>query len=236
MYFDINVPAADKVLDDARLQTLKKFGFDAYGFAVTCVGNDKIPPPLPVSPSSNTTGPTPHHLNRLTVQVPDAGMYYLTNQLQAINTWDVVAAMPMSEKAFLAVCERAEVDIVSLDLGNRMPFKLKAQQIHAALARGMFFEIPVDAMLRDAGARRHLIANARTIVRATNGKGVILTSGATDPMLMRSPHEICALGYLCGLQHDQAVIAMTVAPQMALDHAKSRKAFRTVIGVEEMAS
>jgi ribonuclease P/MRP protein subunit RPP1 len=96
-----------------------------------------------------------------------------------------------------------------------MPFHLKRSSIGAALANGVVFEIcygaavgaeDVYAVERAAGAtgnsgnrgsvsaaRRNLIAGARELLRVTNGKGIIFSSGASDLLGLRGPADVMNL-------------------------------------------
>lgn len=42
-----------------------------------------------------------------------------------IKSFDIVAAEATSAKVFQFLCEQAEVDIITFDVTNRMPFQLK---------------------------------------------------------------------------------------------------------------
>ncbi len=70
------------------------------------------------------------------------------------------------------------MDIIALELWQRLPFKLKPALVKAALARGVFFEICYAPALREPSARRNLFANAQALVRATRGRNIIVSSGA----------------------------------------------------------
>jgi ribonuclease P/MRP protein subunit RPP1 len=75
-------------------------------------------------------------------------------------------------------CSSLDVEIISLELWQRLPFKLKPAVLKAALSRGVFFEVCYAPALREPSARRHLFANAQALVRATRGRNIIVSSGA----------------------------------------------------------
>ncbi len=70
------------------------------------------------------------------------------------------------------------MDIIALELHQRLPFKLKPALLKPALVRGVHFEVCYAPALREPSARRHLFANAQALVRATRGRNIILSSGA----------------------------------------------------------
>ena len=45
-------------------------------------------------------------------------------------------------------CSSFEIDIITLDLSNRLPFSLKFGPVNLALQRGLFFEITYAPTLR----------------------------------------------------------------------------------------
>lgn len=57
-------------------------------------------------------------------------------------------------------CTSLQVDIITLDLGRRLPFWLRPGPLQAAVKRGVHFEVCYAAALRDEGSRRNFFANA----------------------------------------------------------------------------
>ena len=120
-------------------------GFDGFAQNVTHSGKEKSPPSLPAVLQKCRL----QQLNRLTVQIGEVSQtHYLFANANLVSSWDVVAAMPTTEKAFLSVCEKANFDILSLDIGNRLPFKIKFQQINQVVSRGIMVELSCDALLQ----------------------------------------------------------------------------------------
>lgn len=58
-----------------------------------------------------------------------------------LSGYDVLAIEPQSERVFGAACTSLDVDVISLDLTKRLPYRLKSTAVKAALARGVFFEV-----------------------------------------------------------------------------------------------
>jgi ribonuclease P/MRP protein subunit RPP1 len=164
-------------------------------------------------PKSTFSIPDLKVLHRLTIVLDDAALQHqIMNMTPAHQAWDIIAVKPTTEKSFGLACEKAETDIICVDLDDRLPFKLRPQQLRTAIARGVVFELCCAGLLKgiefsvdygiafvdhpsslDSGARRFAIGNARSITRIASRRGVILTSGATEPLLLRAPLEICAL-------------------------------------------
>jgi ribonuclease P/MRP protein subunit RPP1 len=57
-------------------------------------------------------------------------------------------------------CTTLQVDLIALNLGRRLPFRLRAGALQAALKRGAHFELAYAPALRDEASRRSFFANA----------------------------------------------------------------------------
>ena len=55
--------------------------------------------------------------------------------------YDLVAVQPQTERLFQLACGSLEVDLISLDLSRRLPYRFKPSMVKAALARGLHFEV-----------------------------------------------------------------------------------------------
>lgn len=64
------------------------------------------------------------HLTRLTVHLDDsADCARLASAAEVTRGYDLLAVSPASEPAFSSACTTLAVDIISLDLARRLPFK-----------------------------------------------------------------------------------------------------------------
>ncbi len=115
------------------------------------------------------------------------------------STFDIVAVTPTTDKLFAQCCERLEVDIIALDLAQRLPFHIRTPQVGQALERGLVFEVSYSAAIADATARRNLLANAQALVTAARGRNILFTSGAERALLARGPYDVANLARLAGL-------------------------------------
>jgi ribonuclease P/MRP protein subunit RPP1 len=163
--------------------------------------------------------------------------------------YDIIALRPTDETALHAACSSIEtIDIISVDLSTRLPFYFKHGSIGLAIERGIFFEICYSGAIRggsfdvstsesmwchglplpfthspllliDPSSRRQLISNAQGLVRATRGRQIILSGGASRALDLRGPHDIINLASLFAMSPDRARDALTVAPRKAIKHA-----------------
>lgn len=116
-----------------------------------------------------------------------------------------MAAVPQTEQLFEDCCRRLNIDLISLDLTERVPFRMSLPAVAAAIGRGVHFEICYAPALGDSATRRNIVANAQQLLRLTRGRNIILSSGALRPMDLRGPHDVANLGIsLLGMSHDCA--------------------------------
>jgi RNase P/RNase MRP subunit p30 len=58
-----------------------------------------------------------------------------------LQSYDLVAAQAATAEAFALLCESDAVDIITIDLANRLPFHIAAKHTSAALAHNIHFEV-----------------------------------------------------------------------------------------------
>ncbi|GAA5907473.1 hypothetical protein JCM6882_003870 [Rhodosporidiobolus microsporus] len=132
--------------------------------------------------------------------------------------------------------------LITLDpsASPRLPFPLKRGLISSLSRAGVSFELVLRGVTRadeageqpgEAGRRRrNWIAGAREVVRATEGKGVVVSSGAHRAGEMRGSEDLINLCSLIGLPPSAAKDTLTVNPQRAVLRGLSlRQTYRGVL-------
>ncbi|GAA6016078.1 hypothetical protein JCM11491_000661 [Sporobolomyces phaffii] len=132
--------------------------------------------------------------------------------------------------------------LITLDpsLSPRLPFPLKRGMISTLARSGVSFELILRGITRqdlegeqpgESGKRRrNWISGAREVVRATEGKGVVISSGAKTASEMRGAQDLINLCSLIGMPPSPAKDALTVNPQRAIMRGLSlRQTYRGVI-------
>ena len=71
-----------------------------------------------------------------------------------------------------------------------MPFYIKKEGITEALNRGIFFELCYCECLLDPSKRKYFLQNSLSIIKATKGKNIILSSNTWDMIFHRSPYDL----------------------------------------------
>ncbi|KAG7671205.1 hypothetical protein Ndes2526B_g02328 [Nannochloris sp. 'desiccata'] len=166
-------------------------------------------------------------LTRLNIPIEDTNIAQeAMNSATILNSYDILAVQPLSERAFAFACNSLDIDIISLDLSKRLSYKFKPDLIKAALQRGVYFEILYAPLLREPGSRRQMFANAQSLARETRGRGIIISSGARTAIELRGPYDVVNLATFLGLSEAQAHAGVGKNAAAVVEHAKSRKAFR----------
>jgi len=187
-----------------------------------------------------SSGKSFRQLKRITVSVDEQ------SQLQALNPGnpllseiDVVAICPSDEKIFhQSLINNPNYDLVTFDLTKRLPFVLKRHTVSLALQQEINFEISFGGLIsNNNNSRRFVISNALTIVRATRGKNIIFTSGATDMMELRGPYDIANLGKTF-LDIDMAKSKDCLSKQVikVLKRGETRRSYRGVFSEIDIKS
>ncbi|KAK9373885.1 RNase P subunit p30-domain-containing protein [Lipomyces chichibuensis] len=162
-------------------------------------------------------------LSRITILLDDAAQ---SQALPSLTTkFDILAVRPTTEKLLLAACTSLDIDLISLDLSQRLPFYLRHRTLGAAVARGIKIEICYSPTTRQAdnNARRNLISNAAALFRATRGKGIIISSGATSALECRGPYDVANLATLWGFTQEKGKAAVAGDARAVVVHARMRR-------------
>ncbi|CAK7240655.1 MAG: RNA-binding RNA processing protein rpp1 [Sporothrix thermara] len=207
-----------------------------------------------VTAASSTLKPparrTPRILHRATVVVSDLTV---NHRLSAFSSaYDLVAVRPTTEKAFQAAClSMAEPALISLDLTTYFPFYFKHRACMAAVRRGVHFEVCYGQALRAgdststgadaksgsaARARALFIANLAGLVRATRGRGIVVSSGARAALDLRGPADVVNLLAVWGLAPDRGSEGMAALPRsIVANESLRRRGFRGVVDIVQTA-
>ncbi|ORY80411.1 RNase P subunit p30-domain-containing protein [Protomyces lactucae-debilis] len=222
--FNIPLPAKQSTLD--QLQTL--------GYASCAVNHifsgkpaNLQAPTIPVSKDARFK-----IYSRLTLVLEDTSQNY--NLSKTAKGYDLLAVRPTSEKTLQYACTQMEVDIISIDLSQRLPYYLKHATLGSAISRGLFIEIAYAPSLTDMSSRRQLLSNASAIVRASRGRGLLITSGATQALGLRSPYDIINLATFWGLSQERGREALAENTRRVLKKAETRTSvYKGVLRIPE---
>lgn len=174
---------------------------------------------------------------RLTLVLSDPQQNYGINNSnnEVIQSYDIIAVRPETERMFQSACISLEVDVISLDLTSRVPFPIKAGYLRQALSRGIALEVLYSPLVADATARRNIIGNLRTILRLVLGQkgrargnsdgsgGLLISSGGEATWQYRAPADVLNLAGLVGVPAHLRKHCLTSVPEAVFMHAATRK-------------
>jgi ribonuclease P/MRP protein subunit RPP1 len=149
------------------------------------------------------------------------------SHIDVVNSYDILAFRTSLEAMFDQACEKSDVDIISMDMGNRMGFFFSKKQCRMAIARGISFEISYsEGCLEDPSKRKLFLMNAIQLVKCCKGKGLILSSGADSSLTHRSPTDAMLIASLIGISSELAISCLTELPAKCFKHAHQRKVYK----------
>lgn len=76
---------------------------------------------------------------------------------------------------------------------EKFAFKLNPKILRNAIEKGIFFEINYSESIVNSNKRSTIFSNAMTLIKATKGKNLILSSGSSKSLFHRSPQDVVAL-------------------------------------------
>ncbi|OGM40916.1 putative ribonuclease P complex subunit Pop2 [Aspergillus bombycis] len=231
MFYDLNVPyGPDDPEISPTLSFLAELGYTTIALSQTLNGKLPSNPTSPPVPTNVPKGLT--LLSRVNLPLSDPTQNQrLTSLTQA---YDLVAIRPANEKALLNACTNLECDVISLDLSVRQPYHFKFKMLSAAIARGIRFEICYGPGVTGSGAdaRRNLIGNAMSLIRATRGRGIIISSEARKALGVRAPWDVINLACVWGLSQERGKEAICEEARKTVALAKlKRTSWRGIIDV-----
>lgn len=207
-----------------------ELGYHVVCVAVTVTG--ELPPSSKLIPiSSLNIPPSLRVLTRMTLTISDTAQ---NHRLANLNTnYEILALRPTTEKTFQLCCSSLECDLISIDLSQRLPFILKFTTVSSALQRGVRFEICYSpGITGSSDARRNLISGAASLIRATRGRGIIISSSARNALGVRAPLDVINLAQVWGLSQERGKEALCeeAGKVIKLAHIK-RQSYRGVVEV-----
>ncbi|KAL0232656.1 hypothetical protein GEMRC1_011403 [Eukaryota sp. GEM-RC1] len=219
MLIDLSISADLPQSDIAKIISQHQlFGYDAVcidtPFKPTAKAQLPTPhsivQPLPISSfyqaQADSLHPHPVKIySRITISLESRNhLHFFNTASSGLRKFDIVAVEPRTEDAFRLACGDLEVDVISLDFSQRLPFFIKHTQVKLALSRGICFEIKYYPLLFDSDSsysqpRIQFTANVGSLLSISKGKHCFFSSGARDPFDLRAPADVVNLSSIFGL-------------------------------------
>ncbi|KAK4042240.1 RNase P subunit p30-domain-containing protein [Parachaetomium inaequale] len=193
-------------------------------------------PPLSKSSSSSAL---PTTLRRATLVITDPSItnYRLPDYARA---YDLLALRPTSDKSFAWACTSTSEApaLISLDLASHLGWHVHHRAAMAAVQRGVRFEICYSQALTPQGGvdgmrqRVNFIGNVQALIRATKGRGVVISSEARGVLGLRAPADVVNLMAVWGLGPEKGFAALGEgARAVVVNEGVKRRGFRGVVDI-----
>ncbi|AET38710.1 RNA-binding RNA processing protein RPP1 Ecym_3212 [Eremothecium cymbalariae DBVPG len=238
MLVDLNVPWPQKSyevkptaleIDQLKktLITLHTLGYTHVVLNFTVPHNTKFPKdngqlnPIKVSLLQDVISLTRIKIyTRITVVVDDPSKGQSLTKVS--SQFDIVAAMPISEKGLTLATTNLDIDLLTFEYGNRLPAFLKHKNICSCVNGGVKLEIVYANALRDMQTKRQFIINAKNVIRASRSRGIVVSSGAESPLECRNVLGVSSVIKFMGLRSDRCSKAMTELASLVLLNGRLR--------------
>lgn len=242
MIYDLNIAWSSSTTNDRLIQTISLAS--SLGYTTVALNHTLELPfpanptsPFPPIPESSPAKPLPTVLRRATLPLTDpAASNYRLPALAGV--YDLLAIRPLTEKAFQNACLTLDIPIISLDLTQHFPFHFRPKPCMAAVSRGVRFEICYAQLLNaDGRGRANFISNATSLIRATRGRGILISSEAKTALGLRGPADVVNLLNVWGLANERGLEGLRSIPRsVVVNEGLKRNGFRGVINVVQVAS
>lgn len=171
-----------------------------------------------------------------------------------------MALRPTTERAFAWACagtgsaDGVSPSLISLDLSAAIGWHVHHRTAMAAVARGVRFEVCyAQALPRTSGgvggggggggagvdgqrARVNFIGNVQALLRATRGRGVVVSSEARGVLGLRGPADVVNLMAVWGLGPEKGFAALGEgARAVVVNEGIKRRGFRGVVDIVKTA-
>ncbi|NXW14857.1 RPP30 protein, partial [Circaetus pectoralis] len=159
-------------------------------------------------------------LTRLTLVVSDPSHCNLLRSTSAnIRLYDIIAVFPKTEKLFHIACTTLDVDLVCINVTEKLPFYFRRPPVNMAIDRGICFELLYAPAIKDSTMRRYTISNAISLMQICKGK----VSSQSESKLINSVQILLELGLLFGLSESEAKAAVSTNCRATILHGETRK-------------
>ncbi|XP_071566537.1 ribonuclease P protein subunit p30 [Temnothorax nylanderi] len=246
-FFDLCVNVPDGGADNLNniLLRLYEMGYGTVALNQTvnesAMDNDKkkkqdklvtsvVPDPIDVSKLNEKWKGKLCILNRLTFICSSAAKAHTLAQCANLKKYDIYALVPTKQDILEFACSQIKTDLITIKpeiSGIRINRKVYRQ----AIARDLYFEIQYADLLRQE-TRVATLHHSYQLQTCRISMNVIISSGANNRNLIRSPYDIINLGSVLGLRRDRAKAVILNECQFFLLKAKKRISGKTVFTVE----
>ncbi|KAI5960368.1 RPP1 [Candida pseudojiufengensis] len=163
--------------------------------------------------------------SRITLSINDTSKLQSITKLQ--NSFDIISIQPLTEKALQQTALNVECDLISLNLSQKFPFFLKYKTIGNGIQRGLKYEINYSQLIGGSAGyqdnnisvnliKKNWFNNVLQLIRSSRSRGLVVSSGAQNPLQIRNNNDILILLGTLGLDKSRAKSCITTNPESVL--------------------
>ena len=174
-------------------------------------------------------GKVPTVLTRLTLSFKDNDFLPIFNNSSSVKKYDLLALIPNSALALQNLLKSGfRSDIISFDTdpetaSSETTVRWSRKLYMECVEKNMFFEIPYSPAIRDSGIRRRIIRQSHIYHSVGKSRKIIMTSGTSNPIELRAPHDVANLGFLFNLNEQQSQDAVGSFARDAIRSGSGRR-------------
>lgn len=173
-------------------------------------------------------------LNRLTIEISEQKeLYQLSCPNNYMKSFDIIAVKPMNDKIFES-CLSSEIncDIIVLNFDVKYSFMSKKHLITSSLEKGVFYEVEYGKFVTNNESRGVFISNFLLFNDIIKGKNLIISSGAENYFMHRSPFDITTVfETIFELKHDIIKPMICENCQKVILKCIQRKYYKTTVNI-----
>ncbi|NXA34554.1 RPP30 protein, partial [Eudromia elegans] len=118
-------------------------------------------------------------------------------------------------------CTTLDVDLVCINVTEKLPFYFRRPPVNVAIERGIYFELLYAPAIKDSTMRRYTISNAISLMQICKGK--VSSRRENKPLELRGPYDVANLGLLFGMSEGDAKAAVSTNCRATLLHGETRR-------------
>jgi len=218
--------ALNQTVNESAMDSNKK----KKGAEETKIAWSVVPDPIDVSKLNEKWKGKLCILNRITFVCSDSAKAHTLAQCANLRKYNIYAIVPTNQAILEFACSQIKADLITIK--PEIPgVKINRKVYRQARARGLYFEIQYVDFLRQKTRIAALHYSYQLhMYRVSMNK--IISSGANNKNLIRSPYDIINLGSVLGFKQDRAKAAILNECRLFLLRAKRRISGKAVFTVE----
>uniref|UniRef100_A0A146KR35 Ribonuclease P protein subunit p30 n=1 Tax=Lygus hesperus TaxID=30085 RepID=A0A146KR35_LYGHE len=191
---------------------------------------DLLPEPIRVTVPKKYEGRVTV-LHRLTLKFTDVSQWYRIMKSPNFKKYHIIAVSPQTQPALQHMCTSNEIDIITFEPENKVPWKISRKLYKQAVERMIFFELPYVPAIMDSSCRKNTIFLSHAYFTTGKSMNLLVTSGTSKAFYLRSPYDVTCLCAVFGLSEKLALKTLWQNPLLLISRAENRRQGKSVVSI-----